>query len=93
MTTVGLRENKELAFIGSNLETDGRVGVTFVPSGPRAGAGGEDLRAQASVLGLSSAGHVQQAQQQLCGGAGCRAVSWFQGFGLAQAVRVGHAAL
>lgn len=54
---------------------------------------GEDLRAQASVLGLSSAGHVQQAQQQLCGGAGCGAVSWFQGFGLAQAVRVGHAAL
>lgn len=40
MTTVGLRENKELAFIGSNLETDGRMGVTFVPSGPRAGAGG-----------------------------------------------------
>lgn len=91
ITTLGLRENKDSLLLVQISKHMAGWGWPLSPPGPEQQE--DDLRAQASVLGLSSAGHVQQTQQQFCGGAGCRAVSWFQRLGLTQAVRVQHAAL
>lgn len=90
-TTVRLTENKDSILLVQISRHTAGPGMTSAPS--RSWAAAEAPQAGASVLALSSAAHVQQTQQQLCGGAACRAVSRFQSLGLPQAVRVHHAAL